>query len=697
MIEVEGVEQIRQRRAVGRHVRIALLHDRVREVVAAARGQRLQLPVTLDELQQRDMIAVAMVDLAARGIGRKDQQRQTRSVAEEIQRLHETGVPVAAGFVPGDEHGGLGLQLRIVIQRAEQVEHVGFEQVDLRALRMTVEQTIGLAERHRREGVVLDRRDQIGGVLHVRSPDRRIGHDRRRILERIADLAIRHTERMGRIGKRRCGQVRAGRIGRNRRIGECYGVIERTAVESPGNVLLDEGVTDRPHARRREVAAAGQRAVRQIARVGVVEHVVMTRLAVRFRGIRQMLEITDDRLDAGLEHVGAGAEVGVDSVLVDGVRLRVRIGDHVRRRRHGIAGTVAPERRIAGAEHEVVGTGATVERLMEVVAQGEAVGQRLQDRSLFLFRVIEAHRVALALVRRRISRHHEREEIVLAAGGIVLGRVVEVAVVLLPVLIEAVRRVTGVVIIRQDRALQRKRTRERAGAGNASVQRVGRQVGSTRRQDIEIGRIHVLLDTGFGNGLERRRSIALRGRGALGVGLRHQVGRAVRELGDVRCADVVARLSRSRKLLRLREVRTGRAVLVDDALRQQVGDGLALPLRAIHAEGVVEAAILTDQNDDVLDRSFGLRFLVATAVMPVVVIVAIGVQLQEMMMGMVRTLVPVAAARLRAEARGGADDRQRRCNNQRGRGTPSSFSVECNLHSRPQKVRVNLCVFRDRT
>ena len=62
----------------------------------------------------------------------------------------------------------------------------------------------------------------------------------------------------------------------------------------------------------------------------------------------------------------------------------------------GVALAVAPESRIAGAEHEVVGAGAAEERLMEVVAQGEAVGQRLQDRRLLLLGVVEAHLVAFA-------------------------------------------------------------------------------------------------------------------------------------------------------------------------------------------------------------------------------------------------------------------------------------------------------------
>ncbi len=89
-----------------------------------------------------------MIDLSAGRIRREDQQRDARPVAEEVERLDEARVPVAAGFIPGDEHGRLGLELGIGVEGGENVERVGFEQIDLRALRMTVEQTIGLAERH---------------------------------------------------------------------------------------------------------------------------------------------------------------------------------------------------------------------------------------------------------------------------------------------------------------------------------------------------------------------------------------------------------------------------------------------------------------------------------------------------------------------------------------------------------------------
>uniref|UniRef100_UPI00384DC0A2 hypothetical protein n=1 Tax=Bradyrhizobium japonicum TaxID=375 RepID=UPI00384DC0A2 len=90
-----------------------------------------------------------------------------------------------------------------------------------------------------------------------------------------------------------------------------------------------------------------------------------------------------------------------------------------------------------------------------------------------------------------------------------------------------------------------------------------------------------------------------------GIWLVGVVGR----LSDRRCADIERRLAGNRVLLRLGEVRARRSVFVDDALRQQVGDRLSLALRLVDTEGVVEAAVLTDQDDHVLDRRGGLHLV----------------------------------------------------------------------------------------
>ena len=195
----------------------------------------------------------------------------------------------------------------------------------------------------------------------------------------------------------------------------------------------------------------------------------MVGLAVRLCRVRQILQIGHDRLDARLVDVSAGAESLVGRVLVDGARGGVRVCNQVRRRRDRIAFAVAPERSVAGAEHEVVGAGATMERLMEVIAQGEAVSQLLQDRSFLLLGIVEAHRVGHAEVL-GIGSHHEGEQVGQTARAVGLGGGGNAAILLLPILVEAVRGIAGVVVVSEQGTLQRERTRQGAGAGNAGIE-----------------------------------------------------------------------------------------------------------------------------------------------------------------------------------------------------------------------------------
>ncbi|MHC2554941.1 hypothetical protein ACVJ6Q_006257 [Bradyrhizobium elkanii] len=203
-------------------------------------------------------------------------------------------------------------------------------------------------------------------------------------------------------------------------------------------------------------------------------------------------------------------------------------------------------------------------------------------------------------------------------------------------------RVAGVVVVADLLALQLERSVQTTGAGNAGIQHTGRQAAEAGGEDIEIGRVHVLLDAGFGDRLERSAGVALRGRCAGRVRLRHRVGRVVGRLPDRRCADIVQGLARDRGLLRQRKVRSRRSILVDDALRQQVRDGLPLALRLVDTEGVIKAAVLTDQNDDVLDRRRGLHAVIAVTMMAMILMlrtIALFVRLVIVM----RTLVPITA------------------------------------------------------
>jgi hypothetical protein len=118
-------------------------------------------------------------------------------------------------------------------------------------------------------------------------------------------------------------------------------------------------------------------------------------------------------------------------------------------------------------------------------------------------------------------------------------------------------------------------------------------------------------------------------------------------------------------LLRLREVRTGRAVLVDDALRQQVRDGLALTLGLVDTEGVIETAVFTDQDNHVLDRRGRLD-----AVRRILLAVGVVLDLLEDILDHVETVgmltrIPAAPSPVSGVACG--RDRHRRGDAQRGR------------------------------
>jgi len=103
MSELEHVEQIAEGWAIERHVGIIWVRNRIREIIAAPRRQGLQVPIALDELQNRDVIRIRVVHMPALGKRRDDNQRDARTVAEEIERLNVTGIVEAAALVQRDD------------------------------------------------------------------------------------------------------------------------------------------------------------------------------------------------------------------------------------------------------------------------------------------------------------------------------------------------------------------------------------------------------------------------------------------------------------------------------------------------------------------------------------------------------------------------------------------------------------------
>jgi hypothetical protein len=54
--EIEQIEEIAQGRAVLRYVGIVLIGARIGKIIAAAPGERIQIPIALDEFQNRGMV-----------------------------------------------------------------------------------------------------------------------------------------------------------------------------------------------------------------------------------------------------------------------------------------------------------------------------------------------------------------------------------------------------------------------------------------------------------------------------------------------------------------------------------------------------------------------------------------------------------------------------------------------------------------
>ena len=258
LVEVEQVEQVADRRHVARDVVVGvavLVLLRVRQVVAAARRERgVELPVALDELHERRVLIVDVADVAAARERRDRDHRDARAGAEEVDRLDEAGVVVAATLVDGDEDRGILPHLRVRLGQVDDVAREGLEEVELRRGRVAVDGAIRLDVGHRRQRAVLEIDEQIGHVAHVIGPHRRIVG---LILERIADVA-----------------VAVDRVARDRQI-------VAAAIILPRDVLGREHVADAADGLLRDDGAALRGAARRPRRIDVDGVVEGAGLAVR--------------------------------------------------------------------------------------------------------------------------------------------------------------------------------------------------------------------------------------------------------------------------------------------------------------------------------------------------------------------------------------------------------------------------------
>jgi hypothetical protein len=84
-VKAKEVEEITDRGTIERHLEVVVRH-RIREIIPAAMRKRLQVPIAFVELENRHVVRVRVVDVAAFGVRRNDDKRNARAIAEEVQR-----------------------------------------------------------------------------------------------------------------------------------------------------------------------------------------------------------------------------------------------------------------------------------------------------------------------------------------------------------------------------------------------------------------------------------------------------------------------------------------------------------------------------------------------------------------------------------------------------------------------------------
>src|SRR5258708_3257685 len=98
---------------------------------------------------------------------------------------------------------------------------------------MAVTETVRLQIGHSEQVAVIEPVEEIGRVLDVRLALHRISHDRRSVLERVADVTIPIAARADQPIHRTGGTI----------VKACRG-IESAAIEGPANVLFGERVAN---------------------------------------------------------------------------------------------------------------------------------------------------------------------------------------------------------------------------------------------------------------------------------------------------------------------------------------------------------------------------------------------------------------------------------------------------------------------
>ncbi len=379
-----------------------------------------------------------------------------------------------------------------------------------------------------------------------------------------------------------------------------------------------------------------------IRRIVVVEDVIGARLAVRLDVDR--VEIKDDRRNAGLRRVGAIGVAAAPIAVVDVPVVRSREGiDHldlieILRRvgaghehvvgRGRIAVGVGVIERVGVAEHHGIGHRAAHHRLMIIVGERIFAGELGEVGRVALGDIVEAHRDIAFMqgVRGRAVAAggdrllDPREEVGLASARVGGGPVRGVAIHLLPHLIEAMDRAAAVGVVAGLRRQRIGAVRQIVVVRDARIRRIHRNAGRAGQQKSEIRLIEAIFgllgerEVREGAGAVERRVVDAGVRRRRRVGrarrLQHVGGLIVRLLGP---GVIRIEIGVHRRVLRCEiVVHAGSAVDGDDLLGEQIVDRFAAA-GLVGREQMVEAAILADDHDDMLDGTIGPALAVPIA------------------------------------------------------------------------------------
>src|SRR5215470_16475423 len=123
------------------------------------------------------MIIIGVIHPATTGEWRNHDRRNPRTIAEEIERLEEAGIPVAAAFIEGDQESSLCEQIRMRAEPIENLVNHAFEIDKLGGSGMAVHEAIRLHIGNRAQPAVIEFVEEIDDILDVLLALRRIAHD----------------------------------------------------------------------------------------------------------------------------------------------------------------------------------------------------------------------------------------------------------------------------------------------------------------------------------------------------------------------------------------------------------------------------------------------------------------------------------------------------------------------------------------